>query len=59
VRRRVSDDDGLEEHRGEIEALLTMIENSAPNILQSLESTVVNAQAMMNSLDSIAGKRTG
>ncbi len=54
VRRRVSDDDGLDEHREEIEALLAVIEGSAPSILRSLDSTVATAQAMMETLDRTA-----
>ncbi len=57
VRRRVNDEDDLEEHREEIEALLTTIENLAPNILKSLDSTLATTHAMMDSLDRIAGRR--
>lgn len=56
VRRWVSDDT-LEDHREEIEALIAALENSAPSILRSLDSTIANAKAMMESLDRISGSR--
>jgi len=50
VRRRVNSDD-LDEHREEIEALLSTLEASAPAILQSVESTLATAIAMMADLE--------
>jgi hypothetical protein len=44
VRRRVNSDD-LDDHREEIEALLSTLEAAAPAILQSVESTIATAIA--------------
>jgi uncharacterized protein (DUF1778 family) len=57
VRRRVRDDDDIEENREEIEALLAVIESSAPRILKSLDSTLETAHTMMESLDGITGRQ--
>lgn len=47
VRRRIKDE-GVEgnDHKDEIEALLTAIEVTAPSILKSLESTIAVTNAM-------------
>ncbi len=57
VRRSVNSDD-LAEHREEIESLLSTLEAAAPAILQSVESTLATATAMIASLDqkSTAGR---
>jgi len=57
VRRRINSDD-LEEHREEIEALLSTLESSAPAILQSVEDTIATATAMMAALGRQPGKTT-
>jgi hypothetical protein len=57
VRRRVTDDD-LEEHREEIEALLDVLEKSAPKILRSLDATLATTEEMIKSLDAL-GKGPG
>lgn len=46
VRRRVADDDGLEEHREEIEAFLRAIETAGPSILKKLDSAISTATSM-------------
>jgi len=50
VRRWVNSDD-IDEHREEIEALLTTLEASAPAILQSVEGTLATVTAMLSTLD--------
>jgi hypothetical protein len=57
VRRWVNDDNDIEEHREEIEALLTTLESSTPRILKSLDSTLATTREMMESLERIAGRR--
>lgn len=49
VRNRIGSDDGLDEHREEIEALLTEIERRAPAILASLDSSIA-------ALDEVIGR---
>lgn len=57
VRRRIGSDD-LDEHRAEIEALLSGLEAAAPTILQSLDSSIARAKALEAELDRIhAGAR--
>jgi len=57
VRRRVNSDD-LDEHREEIEALLSTLEAAAPGILQSIESMMATATALMASLNHTTGEAT-
>ncbi len=45
VRRRVSED-GIEENREEIEALLSALEISAPAILRSLDNAIAEASSL-------------
>lgn len=52
VRRRIGPDD-IDEHREEIEALLTALEESGPNILRSLDSAlaaVVETESVLDDL---------
>jgi hypothetical protein len=49
VRRRVSED-GIEENRQEIEALLSALEASAPAILESLDSAINDARSLASAI---------
>ena len=57
VRRRIEDDD-VEENREEIEALLTVLEASAPNILRSLTETSAIAREGIAVLDAMSEQRS-
>jgi hypothetical protein len=50
VRRRIGPDD-LDDRREEIEALLAMLESSAPNILRALDDALETAGALQATLD--------
>lgn len=56
VRRRIGPDD-IDEHREEIEALLTALEESGPNILRSLDNALATIAATEAVLDDI-GRRS-
>jgi hypothetical protein len=58
VRRRVSEDDGLEEHREEIEALLAIIERSLPDMSRHLDSAIATSEVIIESLNKSATGRT-
>jgi len=49
VRRRIGDDD-IEQHRDQIEALLTVLESSAPTILRALDQAIVDATELKAAL---------
>ena len=56
-----SDDDlepELEVHRAEIEAILTVFENSALNILRSLDSMITTSDEMIKTLDCVSSERS-
>jgi hypothetical protein len=50
VRRRIGNDE-IEEHRDEIEALLSVLETAAPNILKSLDQAIADANALKSFLE--------
>ena len=52
VRRRIGPDD-VDDRREEIEALLAMLEGSAPNILRALDAAIETAGALQTALDEV------
>jgi hypothetical protein len=56
VRRRIGGRDDLEENRDEIEALLTALENGAPNILWTLDDTIAEANALRAAITALDEK---
>jgi hypothetical protein len=53
VRRRIGGRDNMEENREEIEALLAAIENAAPNILQTLDDAIAEANALRTAISAL------
>jgi hypothetical protein len=59
VRRRVAEDSlesELEEHREEIEALLTILEAHAPSILAKIDETIADVTALNASITALGTK---
>jgi len=57
VRRRVSED-GIEENRQEIEALLSALETSAPAILEALDSAINDARLLASAIKGLDERAT-
>jgi ABC-type transporter Mla subunit MlaD len=55
VRRRLDASDDLGENREEIESLLTVLEGTAPQVLQSVDSAMATIAAMAAKLDDLKG----
>jgi hypothetical protein len=52
VRRRIGNDD-IDDHRDEIEAMLSLLEEVAPRIQQTLDEAITAATAASETLDRI------